>query len=149
MATILVLKDLVEVPEAFVFYDSRFFNAFLLLFQDGRIMEFKRATHGLYCYDLHHNFHSHEHKISNPSFRFLNRHSSFSSFIQTVEEMESMESKKNLEKANLARRYQEILMFPSSNDLKKILSENLVKNAKVTSDDVERGLRVYGENPKF
>ena len=145
VATILALKDLVDVPEAFVFYDSRFLDAFLLVFRTGRIMEFKRADHGLYYYDLH-NFRSHEHKIGDPSFHFLNR---FSSFIQTVEELESMESKKNLEKAKLARKYQEILMFPSSNDLKKILSRNLVKNAKVTSDDVERGLRVYGENPKF
>ena len=88
-------------------------------------MEFKRALHGLYYYDLH-NFRSHEHKLSDPPFQFLNQHSSF---IQTVEERESMESKRDLEKAKLARKYQEILMFPSSNDMKKILSRNLVKNA--------------------
>ena len=58
-----------------------------------------------------------------------------------------MEKKADLQKAQLAREYQEILMYPTSNDMKKILSRNLVKNAKVTAEDMDRSLKVYGEHP--
>ena len=53
VATILALKDLIEIPEAFVIYDSRKRDSFLLIFNNGRIMEFKHAAYGLYYYDLH------------------------------------------------------------------------------------------------
>ena len=94
-ATILALKDLTDIPEAFIFHDSRIIDAFLLVFSSGRIMEFKRAMHGLYYYDLH-NFNTHEHKLTDPAFRFLNLHSSFN---QTVEERESLETKTGLRKS--------------------------------------------------
>ena len=63
-------------------------------------------------------------------------------FTPTVAERESFHTKIDLEKAKLAREYQEILMYPSSSDMKKILSRNLVKNAKVTVDDIKKNLEV-------
>ena len=122
MAIILTLKDLIEIPEAFVIYDSRKRDSFLLIFNNGRIMEFKRAAYGLYYYDLH-NFVRDEHKATDKDFHFLNLHSVFT---QTVAERESFHTKIDLEKAKLAREYQEILMYLSSSDMKKILSRNLV-----------------------
>ena len=42
--------------------------------------------------------------------------------------------------------YQELLMYPSTTTIKKILSRNLIKNAKVTADDMKRSVDVYEEN---
>lgn len=105
------------MPAAFVFYDSRVMDCFLSIFRNGRIMEFKRASYGLYYSDLH-NFGRHEYKVTYTAFRFLTLHNTFN---QTVSEREALETKNDLDKAKLAREY-EILMYPSSGNMKKILS---------------------------
>ena len=88
-------------------------------------MEYKRADTGLYYYDIH-TFDKHEHKINNKEFKLLR--SSKSSFIQTVEETKSLISNKEIQRADLVRTIQELLGWPSTNDFKKIVTHNLVKN---------------------
>ena len=123
VATILALKDVINIPETYVFYNSWVRDSFLLVFKSGRIMEFIRASYGLYYYDLHH-FEQHEHKVTDKNFVFLT-HSIVLN--QTVVQNESFVTKKELNRAKLARDYQELLMFPSTNTMQKLLSRNLIK----------------------
>lgn len=55
-------------------------------------MEFKRASYGLYYYDLH-NFEKHEHKVTDKEFNILIRQGVFN---QTVVQNESLKTKRDL-----------------------------------------------------
>ena len=154
VATVLALQDLELIPRSFIFYDSRRRGSFLLVFESGRIMEFKKAQSGLYYYDLFSHAH-HEHRITDNDFIFLRSSVSFLqsltqqdknwTFLQTAEDNMKGMTQKEVGRANLARKLQELLGWPSTNDYKRILHHNLVHNCPINSDDVDRALHIYGE----
>ena len=62
-----------------------------------------------------------------------------------MEDKKALVLQKEIQCADLARKYQEIQQFPSSATMQKILAKNLVKNAVVNSDDLKQSLDLYGE----
>jgi len=63
------------------------------------------------------------------------------SFLTTKKEIEDSMMKKEVLKARKVRFYQELIGWPATKDLKNILDQR-VKNADVTSDDVDRAIEL-------
>ena len=54
-------------------------------------------------------------------------------------------SRREIERADKARRIQEILGWPSTQDFQRIVANNLVSNCDVSVDDIKRAVAIYGE----
>ena len=100
-------------------------------------MEFKRARTGLYYYNIN-SFRHHEHRLNDKEFTYLTTDQRLStSMIQTVNDNKSLMSKREVDRADTALKYQELLMWPSTADYKRLVSNNLVTNAPINVDDIE------------
>jgi len=66
------------------------------------------------------------------------------SFVMTVEEQSVGYSKKQLQQAKRARNFQAYVGYPSTHDLKNIITNNLITDCPVTIQDVDQAKKIYG-----
>jgi hypothetical protein len=70
-------------------------------------------------------------------------HASYS-FVETVEENMAMFTKRQIVNAELARKLQACMAYPSIPDLKWVVQSNQIKNCLVTAQDVNVALKIWG-----
>ena len=66
------------------------------------------------------------------------------SFLTTVNGNKEYFTKHEIERADQSRRLQTITAYPSDDAFRFILKNNLITNCKITIDDFERALHIYG-----
>ena len=125
LATVLGLKDALNVPGVTVKFDSKKSRSFEVTY-DGQVFEFKECKEGLYYFDT---------DIDSNKY----------SFLQSVEKNKKLHTKKDIKKADFVNTYQQYLYWPSSGELGVNLDEGIIKNAEVTSEDIMVRNNVYGE----
>ena len=108
-----------------VTYDSDGDDAFVVTTEQGRTMRFTPTEKGLYA-------------CTNDTNEWA--------FVNTVAEEKSKLSKRALKDAALARRVQNIIMFPGTQAYAKIADHNLIPNCPVTRADIIAAENIYGPN---
>ena len=66
------------------------------------------------------------------------------SFITAVDNNKEYFTRAEIEGVDEARDLQQLLVWPSDQQLTKILQDNLIINCHLTSDDVKRATAIYG-----
>jgi len=66
--------------------------------------------------------------------------------VETVEDKKVGFSKRQIERANTARKLYEMIGFPSVRDYKTIIQMNSIRNCPVTIDDIKTCEKIYGPN---
>ena len=140
LATILAFHEVVALDDVEVKYDSEQENAFFVLSKSSeRVMKFKQCGVGLYYYDESRP-EEHEFKKSNLTNTQLNYN-----FLTSINRTKSLMSRREIKRADQARKYQEILGWPSTAQFKAIVANNLVTNCDISVDDITRASDIYGE----
>ena len=103
LATVLSMKDALNIPGVAIKYDLTKKRSFVLSYRD-KIFEFKECKEVLYFYKY----------TSNDKIKTTVRDYSF---LQSVEENKKDYSVKEIKKADTITKYQEYLFWPSSEDL--------------------------------
>ena len=67
------------------------------------------------------------------------------SSLQTTSKNKTLFTRRDILQTDKAQKYQELLAWPSTSVYKDILEGNEVINCDVTTDDIQRGIFVYGE----
>ena len=67
------------------------------------------------------------------------------SFLMTISNTKQLISRREIEQADKARHYQELLGWPSTAEYLRIVDNNLVSNCDINADDIKRSLAIYGE----
>jgi hypothetical protein len=106
-----------------VTYDSQHGNEFLLSKPDGGSVVFRQADQGLFFTD-----------IANEG----------SVFINTVAENQSNFTSRERQRADLARRLQQIIGRPSTREFTSIVNNNLLPNCPITAADIMVAEAIYG-----
>ena len=107
MATILAFHEVVALADIEVKYDSEKENAFFVFFKSSdRVMKFKQCGVGLYYYDEN-KPDEHEFTQSNLTNTKMNYN-----FLTSINRNKSLMSRREIERADKARKYQEILGWP-------------------------------------
>ena len=101
-----------------------------MVFESGRVIKFTRSNVGLYFYDTENKT---NHKFTVNS----------NSLLQEREDLEKLITKKEMKKANKVRFHQELIGWPATSSMAKIL-DSKVKNSDVGGQDVENA-EVLGE----
>jgi hypothetical protein len=70
-------------------------------------------------------------------------HASYS-FVETVDENMAMFTKRQIVNAELARKLQADMAYPSIPDLKWVMQSNQIKDCPVTAQDVNVVLKIWG-----
>ena len=105
-----------------VTYDSTFNRAFIVHKPEGHDMHFIMHRDGLHYHD--------------PSEKEIY-------FVQTVNENESGYSARQISDAKRARKLYSKVGFPSNNDFKSLINNNMILNCPVTVNDVDRANTIY------
>ena len=131
-ANILSMKDLEDVPGLYITYDSRIKRGFLVHYED-KVYTFEQSKEGLYFLE------------EQPRSNKLNKKSAPYIFVQTVANNKTNYSSAEIRGADYARRQQQQMMWPSDSFFKHIITNNLTNNNKVTNDDIDNGISIYGK----
>ena len=115
LATVLSMKDALNIPGVVIEYDLTKKQLFVLTYRDN-IFEFQECKEGLYFYKYNSND-----KIKTTVKDYL--------FVQSVEDNKKDYSMKDIQKADTITKYQEYLFWTSSEDLGLNLNHGLIKNA--------------------
>ena len=136
IATIFAFHEIADLPGVSIKFDSDRENAFFIIFRDsGRVVKFKKCGLGLYYYDDDNKV-EHEYNINDKKFSYM--------FISQVSESASLMTNKEIADANRALIYQELLGWPSTQEFKRMVSNNLLMNCDITTEDIQRSVDLYG-----
>ena len=125
--TVLSIKDVLDVKNAYIIFDSRKRISIFVFFSDKEF-EFHEYRNGLYYYDY-----SDTHKINN----------GFAS-IQTVEEIAEKYTKRHVWLARDVTDLQQYLFWPGTDWLMRYINDNQINNCGLTEDDVMTRQHIYG-----
>jgi Reverse transcriptase (RNA-dependent DNA polymerase)/Zinc knuckle len=106
-----------------VTYNSQDGNEFLLKGPDGSEVEFKQSEQGLFYIDMA---------------------TKGSIFVNTVADNKSRYTRREIARADLARRLQQMIGRPSTHDYINIVNKNLLLNCPVTAADIRAAEEIYG-----
>ena len=106
-------------------YDSATNDAFVVTTPKGQVMHFSPTHRGLYA---------------------CTGNSNAWAFVNTVSAVKTKLSKRALKDAALARRVQNIIMYPGEQAYAKIVDHNLLPNCPVTRADIVTAAKLYGPN---
>ena len=67
-----------------------------------------------------------------------------SQFVATVKENKEIFTKRDIERANAARKLQECIRWPRIQTFKSYINNNLLFNFSTTADDIDVALKIYG-----
>ena len=136
VATIFAFHELAALPGVSIRYDSEKENSFFLIFRSsGRVVKFKKCGQGLYFYDADKKD-DHEYNINDPKISYM--------FLTQVSNTAALMTNQEIENADRALVYQELLGWPSTTEFKKMVSNNLLMNCDITVDDIQRSVDLYG-----
>ena len=132
LANILSLSDVANLPGARLTMDTNIDRA-ILLHYNGDTIQFKECRNGLYYYDTNV---IHSKPVLSPY-----------SLLNTVADNKLHYSQKEIKGADVARKIQASMGWPSSQSFKHMINNNLIRNCGITSDDVSRAERIYDLPP--
>ena len=69
---------------------------------------------------------------------------SLAQFVATVKENKDFLTKRDIERANAARKLQEYIGCPSTQAYKLYINKYVLLNFFTTSDDIDREIKIYG-----
>ena len=138
LANILSLSDVANLPGARITMDSLVERSILLHFQDKTI-KFIECAEGLYVCNMKNNTFNINTKVTNYS----------PSLIQTVDSNKAMFTKRDVIKADNARRLQHIIGWPSDTQFQNIISNNQIINCDTSIDNIHRAKVIYGPAPEL
>ena len=104
-------------------------QAFLVHKKNGTFRRFHRADCDLYICDL-----TDEDQVV---------------LVTTVEGQKKKYSQRDFRRADRARKFQEIIMFPSNKDYKSMVNNNSINNCQITRCDIELAEDIFGPNPNI
>ena len=102
--------------------------------------KFKSCSDGLYFFDATHLLNTNKSKSQ------INAYSSSYknvSLLNTVEHNKTFFTKRQIAKADLARRTQQEMGWPRSSVFKRLVTNNFLVNCNFTTDDINNALRIY------
>ena len=129
LANIIALRDVVAMPGVSVTMDSSRERAITVTTNNGNTFKFIECPDGLYHYDT---------KVSGSS------NKAKYSFVQTVATNKKFFTRGEIEGAEMAQRLQQQIVWPSVDQFKVIIANNLIRNSGVTVDDIERAKFLFG-----
>ena len=133
LATILSFKKVAGLPGVHVYYDNHVNDVFFLQLPNQFILKFKACEQGLYYLDttnLNINDVFHNHHVN---------------FLSTVAHNKEYFTKSEIQGAIKAREEQERFAWPSTETFKSYISKNLITNANITVDDINRAIAIFGK----
>jgi hypothetical protein len=134
MANILAFRDIVNIPGARVTLDTDVDRTIKVKVPNFETMIFKECAEGIYYIDTR----------SLSPVTPNNTEVTNYSFLSTVKDNQSNFTRQEVEGADRARLLQQQLGWPSTTELKRYVSENLISNCNVTIDDITRAHFIYG-----
>ena len=142
IANVLSLKSVASIPGVRVTMDSGVERAIMVeLPEKGRVIKFVECTDGLYYHDT-----KNSSNVVNPYPNFVDSNDvHVNLFMNTITNNKLGYNKKQIDRAIKARQLHQELGWPSTQDLKKYIKTNYLKNCKVTVDDVDRAELIYGK----
>jgi hypothetical protein len=114
-------------------YNNTQKNSFMVTRDDDSIMEFVPSKEGLYHYDI---YLSIKRKMESQKEKVL--------VVNTVEEIKRSFTKKELEKADEARRLYVIVVRPSRKQFEEMIKSRKIVNKMITIQDYRNALQMYG-----
>ena len=148
--TILSMKDIANIPGVRIRMDTMLDRAIFVEY-DGKTYKFTECDEGLYYYDVTdkcgHNLSNNKYPLEEYScLQTVTKNEECPySFLQTVTKNQSYYTKRQIKLAEKARKYQSYLAWPSTQELKDIVRDNLLINCGVTVDDVDRADTIFGD----
>ena len=137
IANILSLKHVAAIPGVYVTMDTRKEKSMVVHLPGGNKIKFLEYVDGLYYHDT-----SKNNDEVNPCPSSTNKNISL---LSTVDQNKSIFSKKQIKAANLARNFQQCMGWPSDKAFKQYITNNLVNNLTISSDDIDRATCIYGK----
>ena len=134
LANILSLKEVSNLDGVKVVLDTSKDPAIKVVLQDNTVLNFNQIGGGLYGYDVKEGIKT-------------NDDVNCYSFVSTVKQNKSFFTRDQIARADRARKLMQYVGWPSLADFKKYISSNLIHNANVTVDDVNRAEFIYGQAP--
>ena len=107
---------------------------FVHLTDDQHVIEFKQCFHGLYYFDMSDHVNTTNSVVTPYSY----------SFLSTVAKNKEYFTRREIRGADLARDLQGRIAWPSDDEYKNIVSNNLLTNCTVQVDDISRADHLYG-----
>ena len=136
VANVFSCHDLDSIPGAYVYHNGKVDQDFYLIFDTGRVIRFIHCEEGhIYYYDADRPK-NHEMKMDD-----LNLAQTLVNRKTAIKKM----SKAAVLKAQKARSYQELLVFPSTADFREYVENTDVENLNITVEDVDRSVVLFGE----
>ena len=138
LATILAFSEVASLPGINITMNSNKERAILVHMMDSKkVLKFKECSSGLYYYNSA-NPHEHEFVVDKLNYTLPY------SFLQTTNSNKEFLTPAEIQGADLARRTQGLIGWPSTESYKNIVKLNLLDNSPITVDDINRAEQIYG-----
>ena len=136
LANIISFRDIANIPGVKITMDTTKERAITVMMANGSEYKFNECPDGLYYYDTAKKSEGYYNKTK----PILTPYS----FAMTVNENKSFFTKREVMAAEGAQRLQQQLGWPSVDQFKQIVANNLIRNAKTTIADIERAQFIFG-----
>ena len=135
LANIISLSDVANIPGVGITMDTRKERAIVVKMSAEKTFKFLECPDGLYHYDTSDMYN----KLSKPKSNVTPY-----SFTMTVSDNKKYFSKREIARAEGAHRLQQTLGWPSVDQFRNIIGNNLVRNCSVTLADIDRAQYLFG-----
>jgi len=136
IANVLSLSTVANIPGCRLTMDTEVEKAIIINMENGNELKFVECANGLYYYDTT-NFNNKN---------TINHYTNFDNynfFINSVVNNKKSYNKKDIAKANEARRMHHLLCWPSTQQFKYYVRNNMLKNYSIDIDDINRAELIY------
>ena len=141
IANVLSLSVVAKIPGCRIIMDTDVSKTITVFMNDGSTSyKFEECSDGLYYYDT-----SVEHNEINNSVNDYFAITPINLFINSVDNNKKMFSKKQINRATAARKLQHVLGWPSTEQYKSYVNNNMLKNCSITVEDIVRAETIYGK----
>ena len=143
LANIIALRDVANIPGVVIKMDTSKERAITVEMGPHKSFKFLECPDGLYHYNTN-VFGEYDHKPKTSFIPYLHSNSNSYTLAMTVEENKSYFTKKEVAAAEAAQKLQQELGWPSVEQFKHIIANNLVRNAYISIDNIERAQFFFG-----
>ena len=130
------LRDIANIPRVKITMDTTKERAIMVTMGNGTEYKFNECPDGLYYYDTAEKNKGNYDKTKSISTPY--------SFAMAVNENEDFFTKKEVIAVEEAQRLQQRLGWPSLDQFKQIVANNLIRNSNTTIADIERAQFIFG-----
>ena len=140
LATVISYHEVTKLPGVRIMVDTDVEDTVNVIFQESNcIYKFRPCGAGLYFLDVE-NMENHYYQLTDN-----NEEVEGYSFVQSVASNKKFLTKNEINDADRALYYQELLGWPSMTAFRDYVKNNMVINCDVTTDDIARSEQLYGK----